>query len=267
MKYVLKSLEGDEDADTAAPDGEDHLAGEKHERYRAWAAARGLRRMRLVGVHGGMRVWQRLWNARMDEPLPPRAALGRAAIQRGRAAGTVAADPQLTDTERANARIRQNAAYADALGVVGALRCMSADNGRLRLEYENTETEHGRPTRREVGIKGQAWDAELRRHVDDGERFPLRLRIATLMDAPAADDQVANDSDVASMPNRGQVTVVANDPSSEEQPLDPGENRYIVDTERTIALRDNLPQWARWCADRRERLARLRQPPPDSVAA
>ena len=76
--YVMKYVTAD-----ALDNSETHTAnGEAGERHRAWAASRGIRRMRMVGAHGSLTVWQRIWTAGDKEPLPPRAAVAHAAMRR-----------------------------------------------------------------------------------------------------------------------------------------------------------------------------------------
>lgn len=192
MKYVLKSLN---DEQTLREQGE---AGERH---RAWAASRGLRRMRALGSHGVLRAWQRLWTlsarqdrereAAADQPvivsaadedgdaegaaiLPERAEAAMAAMRRARAAGEVAeaaereAEQAPTPDRRKSARERQATArdqqaghYADALALLGGL---PGGEGRLRLTYAEGESEYGRPTKRPDGLVDPA----------TGEWMPLR---------------------------------------------------------------------------------------------
>jgi hypothetical protein len=179
MKYILKSLN---DEQTLREQGE---AGERH---RAWASSRGLRRMRVLGSHGVLRAWQRLWTlsarqdrareAAADQPvivaaadedgdaegtaiLPERAEAAMAAMRRARASGSVAEDEALSPAERALARERQAGHYADALALLGGL---PGGQGRLCLTYAAGESEYGRPTKRPDGLVDPA----------TGEWMPLR---------------------------------------------------------------------------------------------
>ncbi|MFC4170188.1 replication endonuclease [Teichococcus aestuarii] len=179
MKYILKSLN---DEQTLREQGE---AGERH---RAWASSRGLRRMRVLGSHGVLRAWQRLWTlsarqdrareAAADRPvivaatdedgdadgmaiLPERAEAAMAAMRRARASGAVAEDMALSPAERALARERQAGHYADALALLGGL---PGGQGCLRLTYAAGESEYGRPTKRPDGLVDPA----------TGEWMPLR---------------------------------------------------------------------------------------------
>ena len=248
MKYILKAVDGER--------------GEAHDRHRAWASARGIRRMRLLGVHGGLRIWQRIWTADAKEPLPPRAARVRDAMQRSRAAGVAARDTGLTDAERADARTRQSAAAAEALILIGAL---PGGDGRLRLEYEETRTEYGRASKKPVAVT----EHEATDEVDDrgrtatrwlptGNTFPLRLHKCTLVDLPK--DTATPTAGAEMVPAQEKVTVAASYPRAGAAPRpDP----VAADLDTLIQSRGELPQWQEWLPEARRRLDRLLGRPPD----
>lgn len=182
MKYVMKALNASA-ADRAAlgivvdgtepEDGEDHLSDDMHSRHVAWARARGVRRYALLGVHGGLTVWQRLWTAKADEPMPERASTVWDAMRRAEDAGRRAEAAKADSEERTAARREQTEATAAALVAMGALRG-HGDGGGLRLGYEEGETQYGRPTRRAVTV----YDT------DTGEFMPLRRQRAQLVTEP-----------------------------------------------------------------------------------
>lgn len=74
MKYTLKAL-NEASPDAATNDNEEeHLAGDKSQRYLAWAGTRMVRRLRTVGLHGSIEIWQRLWLSDPDTEELPRPA-------------------------------------------------------------------------------------------------------------------------------------------------------------------------------------------------
>jgi hypothetical protein len=160
MKYLLKSV--DDECD------------EEAERHRAWASSRGIRRMRMVGVHGSLRIWQRIWTSSDEEKLIPRADRARAAMRASERAGKVAMMAAECSAERVAARLAQSAAAADALRVIGGL---PGADGKLTLAYELRETQHGRPVRRAVAIVEAPLGLRTTVDVDDfdtGQVVPLR---------------------------------------------------------------------------------------------
>ena len=255
LKYAMKAMD---DEEGMAEQGE---AGERH---RAWASSRGIRRMRPVGSHGSIRVWQRIWVSRDDERLPPRAEAARAAMRHSAAAGEAAAAAPADSRERTDARARQAEAAAEALALIGALPGATL---KFKLGYDESETEHGRPTRKAVRIEeheqGEITDGRGRKRigwVPTGAAFPLKMQAGKMVE-------------VATSPGvpEGAVTLAASYPRSEAEgaswPLDEDEIWYVSDTEALISKRHGMPGWESWCEGRRERLARLRRPPPDSLAA
>lgn len=189
MKYVMMSLD---DEATQAERGEDA------ERHRAWASSRGLRRMRLVGAHGSLRIWQRLWTAREGEydNMPPTAQDVWDAMRRSEHAADVAAMIADTQWEREAPALRrqQDEAAADALRTIGGL---PGGTRRLRLGYEETETEYGRPSQRPATIgeeiietivetyktpgRGLPRTRTVTRWVRTGHEMPVRLQEAQLV--------------------------------------------------------------------------------------
>lgn len=136
-KYLAKSLNtapltGDDDAERE--DG-DHLTN--HDRVRAWASERGLRRWGVWGTHGIQRVWQAL-HQRKDVPDDAPQSIREAwrAIHEGR--------------------------HADALDGLGAVR--GRGRPRARLTYEQVKTAYGDTRSRAVGItiEGSAWTMPLK---------------------------------------------------------------------------------------------------------
>ncbi len=263
MKYVLKSLDDEESLTDQ---------GEAGERHRAWAASRGLRRMRIVGSHGSLTVWQRLWISPDDEPLPPQAAAARAAMQRSRAAGERAVAAASDSPARQAARKEQAAAAAEALLLIGGL-----PGARIRygLEYEEAETAYGRPTKRAVRIiekqlrvrplpddqQGtRAATRERRTRITyewqpTGEAFPLKRQQAELVSLP-------REGVKETVVTVNAINLNPRAPSQEEKE----ETAYICEMESLIRQRKNLPQWQQWCADGRRRLDQLRGPPTDTAS-
>jgi hypothetical protein len=220
--YVMKYLTADALDDMEALAG----AGEAGERHRAWASSRGIRRMRLVGAHGSLRVWQRLWTSPDEEALPDRAALARSAMRRSADAGERAAAAEQDSDERRAARAEQAAAASDALELIGAFPGATT---KYRLGYDEGTTAYGRPTRQAARIE----EHELFEDTDNrgclhrtwaptGAWFPLKRQTAMLVSAGVEADD----------PNLGTEAA-------------PEKLASLV------AERDGLPQWQEWCAARR----------------
>ena len=235
MKYILKG-------DASAEDG-----GEAWERHRAWLSSRGMRAMRLVGVHGSLRIWQRLWTAGDDEQMPARAYAAKDAMNRSAAAGERATTAAPDSPERAEARQEQAAAAAEALQLIGGL---PVGDGRLALEYEEAETVHGKPTRRPVGI------------VDPVtlERMSLRRQKAAIVNLSEVHREQA---EAARMLERAgvqdPVTVVAIHPRKAVETASPDlPDPVVAGLEAVIQTRQSLPQWQEWLPGAQARLSRLR---------
>ena len=261
MKYVMESLD---DESTLAQEGE---AGERH---RAWASTRGIRRMRLIGAHGSLRIWQRLWTSSDDEELPPLATAARAAMRRSAAAGERAVALPQGSVERAQARSEQAKASADALSLIGGLPDRNA-NRRLKLGYEDGTTQYGRPTRKPVDILEQSLQkarGQTRAQWETIDRFPLRGQEAELVDLPRVqpDDAQTEDSLVDdNLLKNNVVTVVANCPrDGAVAPSNETAEAVAKTLAPLIAARQRLPQWQEWCAARCDYLARLQGPPPQA---
>lgn len=244
MKYVTADALDDDEAQAAA--------GESGERHRAWASSRGIRRMRLVGAHGSLRIWQRLWTSPDDEELPERAALARAAMRRSAAAGVRAVAAEPDSDERADARREQAAAAAEALGLIGAL---PGATRKFRLGYDDTVTSYGRPTRRAARVEEHEMveDTDERGRVRQtwvptGASFPLRRQAAQLVDLPR-EQETAQEA----------VTVAASCPREAAGAASPDAPDAVAgEMERLIQARERLQQWQGWCAERRRRLDQLR---------
>ncbi|WP_120008427.1 replication endonuclease [Teichococcus vastitatis] len=248
MKYVLKSLD-DEETMSAGREGA--------ERHRAWASSRGIRRMRLVGVHGSLRIWQRLWTSPDDELLPRRAAMARAAMRRCEAYGAAAKTTEADSPEREVARRDQAAAAAQALRLIGGL---PRGDGRLRLGYEETTTEYGRPTKRPTTIREEVRETVQEEYVtkrgqkrtrtvtawnDTGESMPLKRQEAELVPAVKGAEVPLPSQ------NGNQVTVVAiaprDAPAAPPPGADPGDLAAAKALEALIARRRDTRIWtAHW---------------------
>lgn len=137
FKYLMKSMNvrpgtdvGDDDRD----DG-DHLS--HHDRVRAWASERCIRRWGLWGTHGIQRAWQTLYQrAEMPDGTPE----------------------QVTDAWRAIHEGRQ----ADALDSMGAVR--GSGHARVRLAYEDAVTAYGDTRKKAVALtlSGTDWTMPLK---------------------------------------------------------------------------------------------------------
>jgi hypothetical protein len=218
MKYVTADALDDQDAVAEA--------GEAGERHRAWASSRCIRRMRLVGAHGSLRVWQRLWTSPDDEELPHRAALARSAMRRSAAAGERGATAELDSDERRAAREEQAAAAAKALEIIGAF---PGSKTRFRLGYDDATTGYGRPTRRAARIE----EHEL---VEDNDNRGCVKRIW----APTGD----------SFPLKRQTAILVSARLEAENSVT-GMETVPSDVAALVAERERLPQWQDWCAERR----------------
>ena len=256
-KYVLKAMD---DSATRATQGED---GERH---RAWASTRELRRMRLVGVHGSLRVWQRIWTAAADETMPARARQAWTAMRRSEAAGSRAAGLPAGGPEWLTAREEQAAAAAEALLAIGGL---PGADGRLRLGYEDTVTAYGRPTARPVVIIDEEGGPTMRLQRQTAEIVELPKREGE-PSGPSKDDQVTLG---AIYPRAGATPLpTGGDPAPEganglnvDARNLPSDCKHLVaELTQLLADRDGAPQWAAWCAERRGYLSRLCQPPPQA---
>jgi hypothetical protein len=241
MKYILKSLN---DAQTLAEQGE---GGERH---RAWASARGLRRMRVLGSHGVLRAWQRLWalsarqdracEAAADQPvigmaddedgdaegetiLPERAEAAMAAMRRARASGAVAEDEAISPAERALARERQAGHYAATLDLLGGL---PGSEGRLRLTYAEAESEYGRPTKRPEGLVDSV----------TGEWMALRDQGAVIV----VSKKRSEEHDLTVVASRPRAGADAPAPSATNSPKDSRQARWEAEVVRDYAWIDVL---------------------------
>ena len=136
MKYLLKAR-NDTDAARAngGMDGEDgdHLTA--HDRHRAWASERGVRRFDWIGVHGVQRIWQAM-TTRKSIPV---------------------AAPQQIHAAHASLKSGQN---AQALIELGAIR--GRGRARARLEYEEYENRYGEDAKRPVGIRLEGFEGCMR---------------------------------------------------------------------------------------------------------
>ena len=126
MKYLIKSRNDGQAARKAAGgesgDG-DHLAA--HDRVRAWASERGLRRFGWVGLHGFNAIWRAIHKRR---ELP-------------------ASAPQAFHEAHAALKARR---YKDALAAMGALR---DGRTRMRLEYQEVENRYGEIVKKAMAVK------------------------------------------------------------------------------------------------------------------
>lgn len=250
MKYLMKALSGAGDAPNGeAPNGEEHMIGEAHDRYRAWASARGIRRMRLLGLHGALRIWQRIWIASDDEPMSERASRARAFIRAGRAAG--AAEEEATDAaEKARHHEEQAESFARALGAIGALPHLG-DGGSLRLMYRESATVYGRATKKAVAF------------IDSEQMFAtlLQPRYAELMSVEDVEREKATKKRSEKFLKTLPVTVVPIYPrgGSAPRPVDPTHPAALAaqSIANVISAREGLPQWQEWCDRHRERIPAL----------
>lgn len=251
MKYVLKSLDDEETM---------NAGGEGAERHRAWASSRRIRRMRLVGVHGSLRIWQRLWTSPDDEFVPRRAAMARAAMRRCEAYGAAAKAAEVDSPEREVARRGQSEAAAEALRLIGGL---PGGSGRLRLGYDDATTEYGRPTKRPTTIREEVRETVQEEYVtkrgqrrtrtvmtwtDTDRTMPLKRQEAELVPA-------ARGAEVPSPPDIGnQVTVAAigprSAPTAEPSDADPEDLAAAEALEALIACRRDARTWTVYWQER-----------------
>jgi hypothetical protein len=263
MKYVMMSL--DDEATQAA-------RGEDAERHRAWASTRGLRRMRLVGVHGSLRIWQRLWTAREDEydTMPPTAQTAWDYMRRSEVCADEADAMADTPWEREipAMRRRQAEAAADALREIGGL---PGGERRLKLGYEESETEYGRPSRKPATITEEAWETVDEEYVTPKRRLrrvrkvtkwrptggmmPLRKQAAELVPTEV----------IEKVENRNSLTVVAICPRDAADaappvttPADPDDLAHADDLDRLIRNRAGKQIWQEWCERMRHRVENIR---------
>ena len=263
MKYVMLSL------DDEAMSGE---RGEDAERHRAWASTRGLRRMRLVGCHGSLRVWQRLWTSPDKEVLPYRADAARRAMRRSELAGELAkaleANADEPPDQAEQLRDYQAAAAAEALQIIGGL---PGGDGRLKLEYEEIVTEYGKPSKRPVAVieevRQEVEETEeyttpkrgikrtrtqtVTKWIKTKERFPIRRQECSLVarDREEDDTQSTAVTVVASYPRAGAA------PQPEANP----EDLQAADTlENLIKTRESKQYWSGWCVESKQRVQKLR---------
>jgi len=300
MKYVMMSL------DDAATQAE---RGEGAERHRAWASTRGLRRMRLVGVHGSLRIWQRLWTADEVEydAMPTTAQDAWDAMRRSEEIGDGAeaeeaaacagwpgpvpplpGRPKMRDAMAAQAdehdgaraaevarvlRLAQARAAADALREIGGL---PGGNHRLRLGYEESLTEHGRPSRKPVTIGEEARETVEEEYVTPVRGLVRRQTVTrwaptgATMQLRRQEAQLVPTETIENVDNRNRLTVTAiyprgaagaTPPATHE--ADPNDLAYADDLERLIETRIGQQSWREWCDRMRERVHRLRTGPPD----
>ncbi len=136
FKYLMKAMSAPATGggDKAREDG-DHLTN--HDRVRAWASERGLRRWAVWGTHGVQRAWQALQQRdTLPEDAPEDATEAWKAIKERR--------------------------YADALHAMGAVR--GSGTPRVRLAYETVETAYGDTRQKATGItvEGTDWTMPLK---------------------------------------------------------------------------------------------------------
>ena len=259
MKYVLKSLDDEATAEAG---------GEAYERHRAWTSSRGIRRMRLVGVHGSLRIWQRLWTSQDDEDLPPAATDARAAMRRCAAAGDLAAAAEEGSPERAAAKLAQSEAAADALRHLGAL---PGATRRLKLGYEDAVTEYGQPTKRPCSINEESLETRVEEFTTPKRKLPRTRTVSEWIPTGGTMPLKRQQAELVSTNDgsRNTLTVGAIVPRAGAAPqpqADPEDLRAADDLEKLIQMREGQPIWLNWCADKRQRVHRLRYPPPDDPA-
>lgn len=143
FKYLAKAMNapvtGDGDGDDNREDG-DHLTN--HDRVRAWASERGVRRWGLWGTHGIQRAWQALYTREeLPEGTPNQVVQAWRAIRTKRGHGAERVNP------------------LDALGAV-----RGSGVPRVHLTYENVPTAYGDTRRKAVGLTldGTDWAMPLK---------------------------------------------------------------------------------------------------------
>ena len=229
MKYLRKTVNSAiaEDEGGQDPLGEDdHLSGDHHDRTRAWASERRIRRYAILGAHGMQRIWQRLRTAGEDEMegAPPRVIEAKAAM----------------DDHR----------WADALEAIGAIR--GEPGGRLRIGYE-TETvdqttgevtamtnKYGEPTKR------AAW-------VEDTETAGWKLAVGR---GGTIERVELKANDIKAVTVNDTFPRAAAAPSTRRPEEPSGQFEATVST--VIAARRGDPQWHDWIRRRQERLAAIK---------
>ncbi|MDM7975404.1 MULTISPECIES: replication endonuclease [Thalassospira] len=182
LTYIVKSLGVPVDqakralglGDTDILPDEDHIA--QHSAYRAWASSRRVRTFAFVGVHGSLRILQRIRNAKEEEVeqwASPRMRACWHSMREATEHGERAKSGEgLRPADRRAYRDMQSAAWVRCLEAIGALRMLRRDDGyRLTLTYEDGFTEHGHACRRVIGIA----DTET------GHMIPIRLKTAVLV--------------------------------------------------------------------------------------
>lgn len=302
MQYVMKSLDDPEvDPPTGeAPDGEEHLVGEASERYRAWASARQMRRMRTLGLHGSVRIWQRLWTSDPDpdpddphaERLPECAQRVCRLMQAARAAGEAAEQAKADGNYAAVALQKHEQARATAHALAAAGAWPSAINERLaevleddairpdealRLCNEETTTAYGRPTRRPeaFALKRRVQDRDERGRPRGrarweeipGTRVPLKRNPDARL---CPKDEVEADLDsllttAANSLKKKTVTVVATCPRLSDDGCSWYDDEHAKVVENLIAERHDNPRWHEWCERMRSRVANLGGAPPPTA--
>lgn len=138
LKYLMKARnDGEAAAQAAGRESEDgdHLA--QHDRVRAWASERRLRRFAWVGLHGSQRAWQAVHSRKaIPADAPDQIHHAHAAMKAGK--------------------------NGEALIEMGAIR--GRGRAPVRLTYEDRVNSYGEPVRRPVGItvEGTDWTMPLK---------------------------------------------------------------------------------------------------------
>ena len=193
FKYLVKSMNAPPGTGTAQADGKDREDGDhlaNHERHRAWASERGIRRWAMWGTHGMQRVWQCLHQRKeMPADAPKAAQDAWKAIKEGRygdaldASGAVKHAATQPRIPAATVAVQAAAAWA-ASDTATAFSAALAEHGIQLAHHDKT----GRG--RLVDKSGKAWalDWLLRDYAKaGGPPAPTRAERAAKMagfDAP-----------------------------------------------------------------------------------
>lgn len=206
--------EDEEDEGTANERGR-HV--EAHDRHRAWASERRIRRYAMLGTHGIQRVWQRIFTLKeCPSEAPPH-------VQRAwRAMHAERDEPPGRDAPQADRlayRRRQGRRWGS---VILALRGIAGgQRGRVRLTYDQVATAYGDARRKPDGILDEA----------TGWTMPLQAQEWTIEHVkPPPNPEGRADWKPAPAYNGPIIGVAVSDPrAGASAPAEPTERLFISD--------------------------------------